>query len=152
MVLEWCVPRRLPTNPARGVPLPKSSEAEHVYLDYVQVERLAEAAASLRTEYGQIPATAHINRALVLLLAYTGIRWNEAAALRVGKVDLFGRRIRVTTAFAEVDGGMIEQPPKSGKSRTVSIPRSLVSELRPLVHGRPEDALLFTTRRGLGFG
>ncbi|OLT25892.1 hypothetical protein BJF83_22215 [Nocardiopsis sp. CNR-923] len=80
MVLGWCVPRRIPTNPARGVPLPKPSEAEHVYLDHDQVERLANAAASLRTAYDQVAASAHNNRALILLLAYTGLRWNEAAA------------------------------------------------------------------------
>ncbi|MFC7328053.1 tyrosine-type recombinase/integrase [Marinactinospora rubrisoli] len=128
MVLGWCVPRRIPHNPAKGVPLPKPSEEEHVYLDYAQVEALADAAASLRTKYGQVAATAHVNRALIVLLAYTGLRWNEAAALRVGRVDLAGRRIRVVTAFAEVNGELIEQTPKSGKSRTVPVPPSLVGE------------------------
>ncbi|GAA1755483.1 tyrosine-type recombinase/integrase [Streptomonospora arabica] len=148
MVLDWCVPRRLTMNPARGVPLPKSSEAEHVYLDYVQVEALAEAAASLRTKYGQVPASAHVNRPFILLLAYTGLRWNEAAALRAGRVDLVGRRIRVVTAFAEVEGKLIEQAPKTGKSRTVPVPPSLVDELKPLVENRPDDALVFSTNRG----
>jgi integrase len=148
MVLNWCVPRRLSVNPAKGVPLPKSSEAEHVYLDHLQVEALATAAGSLRTKYDQVAASAHNNRALILLLAYTGLRWNEAAALRVGRVDLSGRRIRVVTAFAEVKGELIEQPPKTGKSRTVPVPPSLVAELRPFVKGRPDDALVFTTKRG----
>lgn len=148
MVLEWCVPRRLPANPARGVPLPKPSEAEHVYLDHRQVEKLADAAGTLRTKYEQVSATARINRPLILLLAYTGLRFNEAAALRVGKVDLDMRRIRVSVAFAEVDGKLVEQSPKTGKSRTVPIPPSLVAELAPLVNGRPDSALVFTTRRG----
>ncbi|GAA1980391.1 hypothetical protein GCM10009799_01910 [Nocardiopsis rhodophaea] len=148
MVLDWCVPRRIAVNPAKGVPLPKSSEVEHVYLDYGQVEALASAASSLRTKYDQASASAHINRALILLLAYTGMRWNEAAALRVGKVDLVGRRIRIVTAFAEVEGRLIEQPPKTGKSRTVPVPPSLVAELKPLIEGRPDDALVFTSKRG----
>ena len=147
MVLQWCVPRRLSANPARGVPLPKSSEAEHVYLDHAQVETLATAAGSLRTSYDQATATAHVNRQLIMLLAYTGLRWNEAAALRVGRVDLIGRRIRVVTAFAEVEGELIEQLPKSGKFRTVPLSPFLVAELRPFVQGRGEDELLFTTRR-----
>ena len=147
MVLQWCVPRRLSANPARGVPLPKSSEAEHVYLDHAQVETLATAAGSLRTRYDQATATAHVNRQLIMLLAYTGLRWNEAAALRVGRVDLTGRRIRVVTAFAEVEGELIEQLPKSGKFRTVPLSPFLVGELRPFVQGRGEDELLFTTRR-----
>ncbi|RCV49838.1 tyrosine-type recombinase/integrase [Marinitenerispora sediminis] len=148
MILDWCVPRRLPANPARGVPLPKPSEAEHVYLNHVQVETLANAAGGLRTKYGQIAAAANINRALILLLAYTGLRFNEAAALRVGKVDLDTRRIRVTVAFGEVEGKLIEQSPKTGKSRTVPIAPFLVPELKPLIDDRPDDALVFSTRRG----
>jgi integrase len=147
MVLQWCVPRRLSANPARGVPLPKSSEAEHVYLDHSQVEALATAAGSLRTRYDQATSTAHVNRQLIMLLAYTGLRWDEAAALRVGKVDLTGRRIRVVTAFAEVEGELIEQLPRSGKFRTVPLLPFLVDELRPFVQGRGEGELLFTTRR-----
>ncbi|MFJ9558027.1 tyrosine-type recombinase/integrase [Nocardiopsis sp. NPDC101807] len=50
--------------------------------------------------------------------------------------------------FAEVDGKLVEQAPKNGKFRTVPVPRSLVSELRPFVEGWPVDALLFTTKRG----
>lgn len=148
MVLGWCVPRRIPFNPAKGVPLPKPSEAEHVYLDHVQVEALANAAADLRTGYNQVAAGAHINRPLILLLSYTGLRFNEAAALRVGRVDLAGRRIRITTAFAEVEGKLVEQSPKTGKSRTVPVPPSLVAELRPLIDARPDDALVFATKRG----
>ncbi|MBQ1081807.1 site-specific integrase [Nocardiopsis sp. B62] len=148
MVLGWCVPRRIPFNPAKGVPLPKPSEAEHVYLNHHQVEALANASALLRTSYDQVAAGALINRPLILLLAYTGLRFNEAAALRVGRVDLAGRRIRVTTAFAEVEGKLVEQTPKTGKSRTVPVPPSLRAELRPLVEGKPADSLVFSTRRG----
>ncbi|MFE9641850.1 tyrosine-type recombinase/integrase [Nocardiopsis alba] len=148
MVLGWCVPRRIPFNPARGVPLPKPSEAEHVYLDHAQVEKLAIAAVSLRTKYNQELASARVSRALILLLAYTGMRWSEAAALRVGRIDLDKRRVRVVVTFAEVDGRLVEQPPKNGKFRTVPVPKSLVPELRPFVDGRAPDDLLFTTRRG----
>ncbi|WP_431871068.1 tyrosine-type recombinase/integrase [Nocardiopsis eucommiae] len=148
MVLGWCVPRRIPFNPAKGVPLPKPSEAEHVYLDHAQVEALADASLTLRTKYGQELASARVSRALVLLLAYTGMRWSEAAALRVGRVDLDRRRVRVVVTFAEVDGRLVEQPPKNGRFRTVPVPRSLVPELRSFVEGRPVDALVFTTRRG----
>ena len=63
-------------------------------------------------------------------------------------MDLPGRRIRITTAFAEVEGKLVEQTPKTGKSRTVPIPPSLRAELLPLVEGRPDDALVFATRRG----
>ncbi|PXY28219.1 tyrosine-type recombinase/integrase [Prauserella muralis] len=148
MVLEWCTPSRIPTNPARGVKLPVRADAEHVYLTYEQVERLANAAAGLRTKYDRPTAGAAINKALILVLAYTGLRWGEAAALRVGRVDLRKRRIRVASTFYEINGVQHEGLPKTGKRRTVSFPASLVPVLRPLVDGRGEDELLFTTARG----
>nr|WP_246422433.1 site-specific integrase [Nocardiopsis mwathae] len=148
MVLGWCVPRRIALNPARGVTLPKPTEAEHVYLSYEQVEKLADAAANLRTKYNQTSAASSANRVLILLLAYTGLRWSEAAALRVGKVDLEKRRIRVSVTFSDVKGELIEQLPKTGERRTVPIPAFLVAELKPLVDGRDADAYVFTTKRG----
>ncbi|WP_233515370.1 tyrosine-type recombinase/integrase [Marinitenerispora sediminis] len=148
MILQGCVPRRIASNPAKDVPLPKASEVEHCYLTYEQVENLANAAARLRTKYNQTTAGAHINRALILLLAYSGLRWNEAVALRVKRVDLRKLTVRVVVAFAEVKGELIEQPPKNGKSRTVAIPASLAVELKPLIEGRPENDLVFTTKRG----
>ncbi|WP_410642654.1 tyrosine-type recombinase/integrase [Amycolatopsis sp. lyj-346] len=148
MVMEWCVPTRLLTNPARGVKLPIPPEAEHVYLKCPQIERLADAAGTLRTKYNRPTAGAAVNKALILLLAYTGLRWGEAAALRVGRVDLDTRRIRVATTFYEVGGVQHEGLPKTGKKRTVAFPASLVPELRPLVAGRADDELVFTTARG----
>ncbi|MBB3051143.1 integrase [Prauserella isguenensis] len=147
MVLEWCTPSRITVNPARGVKLPVRPEAEHVYLTYEQVERLAQAAGELRTKYDRPTACAAVNKALILLLAYTGIRWGEAAALRVGKVDLDKRRIRVVSTFYELNGVQHEGLPKTGKRRTVSFPASLVPVLRPLVSGRGADDLVFTTAR-----
>ena len=148
MVLEWCVPTRLLTNPARGVKLPIPPEAEHVYLKCAQIERLADAAGNLRTKYNRPTAGAAVNKALILLLAYTGLRWGEAAALRVGRVDLDKRRIRVTSTFYEVGGVQNEGLPKHGKKRTVAFPASLVPELRPLIAGRADDEIVFTTARG----
>ncbi|MBO2531261.1 MAG: recombinase XerD [Thermobifida sp.] len=148
MVLDWCVPRRLPRNPAQGVSLPRWSEAEHVYLTYEQVERLAAAAESRTTRYGVPTASAAVNGALIRLLAYTGLRWGEASALRVKHVNLEARRIRVATTFSEVKGELRTELPKTGERRTVPIPKSLVSELRPLLEGRGPDDLVFRTSRG----
>ncbi|WP_083933201.1 tyrosine-type recombinase/integrase [Sciscionella marina] len=147
MVLEWCVPKRLPRNPARGVKLPIRPESEHVYLSYEQIERLASASAGLVTKYKVPTAGAAINRALILLLAYTGMRWGEAAALRIGKVDLKNRRIRVVSTFTEINGVQCEGLPKNGKPRTVPIPASLVPVLREVVGNRGDDQLVFRTAR-----
>jgi integrase len=64
---------RIAFNPALGVPLPKHVAAEHIYLDNLQVEALANSCG----EY----------RLLVLFLAYTGVRWGEATAIRVTQVE-----------------------------------------------------------------
>lgn len=114
MVLEWCVPARLPRNPARGVKVPVLPEYEHIYLHYGQVEALAEASGTLITKYKQPTACAPVNPVFMRLLAYTGIRWGEAAALRIGRVNLAQRRIRIAGTFYELGGVQHEGLPKNG--------------------------------------
>lgn len=149
MVLGWCVPERLPRNPAAKANVPIPDEAEHVYLTYGQVEALADAAGELRTKYSRPTACAGVNRVLILLLAYTGLRWGEAAALRRHRVDLDQRRLRVATTFYEVNGVQAEGLPKTGKRRTVPIPASLVPDLENLLDRCGEKDLIFTTAKGL---
>lgn len=73
--------RRLAANPARGVEnLPRKRRKRQVYLSAEEVARLA-------NESGQ-------HRALVLTLAYTGLRWGELIALRVRDVEFLRRRDR----------------------------------------------------------
>lgn len=148
MVLKWCVPHRLPRNPAYGVKVPVLPEYEHVYLTYEQVEALANASGTLVTKYKQPTACSPVNPVLIRVLAYTGIRWGEAAALRVGRINLTTRRIRIASTFYEVNGVQHEGLPKTGKRRTVPIPEFLCPELKALTHGRDENELLFLTRRG----
>jgi integrase len=71
---------RLPRNVTAGVRLPPAGRAEKVFLTHAQVAELALAAGP----HGLI----------VLVLAYTGLRWGELAALRVKRVDLVRRRLR----------------------------------------------------------
>ena len=64
---------RLMRNPAAGAS-PRVNAAERMYLSHEQVHGLAEACGS--------------HRLVVLFLAYTGVRFGEMAALRVGRLDL----------------------------------------------------------------
>ena len=73
--------RLLASNPARGVKLPKRPPRRNVYLTAGQLDTLAD-------ESGRY-------RSLVLLLGVGGLRWGEAAALRVGDVDFLRRRIEL---------------------------------------------------------
>ncbi|MYS25175.1 Site-specific recombinase XerD [Streptomyces sp. DvalAA-14] len=122
--------RRLAFNPAAGVPLPAISPADHVYLDEVQVEALADAAA----EY----------RAFILLLAYTGLRWGEASALKVGRIDLTARRAHIVEAFGLDGGKLYLDTPKNHERRSVPLSAFLIDELEPHLEGRSPDDLLFT--------
>ncbi len=85
---------------------------------------------------------------LVRFLAYTGLRWEEVAALRVRRVDLARRRVQVVEAVSDLGGELVWGAPKTHARRTVPLPRFLARELAPLVEGREPDALVFTAARG----
>ncbi|MET8574297.1 tyrosine-type recombinase/integrase [Streptomyces sp. NPDC005012] len=126
--------RRIAANPAIGVPLPKAAPADHVYLDDMQVEALADAAGSYRV--------------FILLLAYTGLRWGEASALKVGRVDLAACRAHIVEAYAEDNGRLYLDTPKNHERRSVPIPKFLADELKPHVDGRDDAELLFSAPQG----
>jgi integrase len=91
--------------------------------------------------------------ALILLAAYSGLRWGELAALRRCDVDLDASTVRVHRKLISVRGRLEFGPPKSeaGK-RTVTLPRAAVEVLRHHVafNMRAADAgeLLFTGEKG----
>ena len=136
MVLKWAVETdRLVRNPAERLPLPRPVRSKHVYLTHADVEALACAAGR--------------SRVLILTLAYTGLRFGEVAALTVGSVDLDGRRLRVTQAWAGQNTGTpYLAEPKTHERRKVGLPPFLVEELRVLVTGREPGAWLFTSPYG----
>ncbi len=113
---------RLARNPAEYVSLPRVHRSDKRYLTHEEVELLAGAAG-----YG---------RAAVLFLAYTGVRYGEMAALRVGRLDLLRRRATITEAVAEVASRPVFSTPKTHQARAVPIPRFLVDELAQLVQER----------------
>ena len=126
---------RLAVNPAAGVSLPRVQEAHRRFLTHRQVAELADACG---------PAY----RLVVLFLAYTGLRWGEMAALRVGRVDFLRRRVLVAESVTPVKGAMTFGPTKGHERREVPVPRFLVEDLSRHVAGLDSDALLFTGGRG----
>lgn len=126
---------RLARNPVRGVKLPRLvAGSERQFLTHDQVRVLAVAAGPYAT--------------LIRTLAYAGLRWGEATALRVRDVDLIRRRLDVRRAFSDVRGELVEGTPKSHQARTVPLPQWLAIDLKELVDGRSPDDLVFTTPRG----
>jgi integrase len=126
--------RRIPNNPAEGVKLPRAAKGEPRFLTHDQVEQLAQSCPG--------------SELLVRLLAYTGLRWGEAVALRVGRLDLMRRRAEIVHTAIELDGEMTYGTPKTHQRRSVPTPRTLVDALAEHVGGMAPDDLVFTSPRG----
>ncbi|QIS24182.1 tyrosine-type recombinase/integrase [Nocardia terpenica] len=127
--------KRLPTNPAEDVELPSMMAGERRYLTHLEVMKLAMAAGRFRP--------------LVFTLAYTGIRFGEATALRVKHIDATNRRIRVARSASFVTGrGTLETDTKNHTNRAVPMPGILVKELGNLLEGRGLDDLVFPSHKG----
>jgi len=125
-------------SPCVGVSLPKAERREMRFLSAGEVDRLAEAVAE---PYDL----------LVYLLAYGGLRWGEAAALRRGRCHLLRSRIEVAESLAEVGGRLHFGPTKTYQRRTVVLPGflrdRLAAHLARRVPPGPE-ALVFTAPDG----
>ena len=126
---------RLAVNPAAGVSLPRVREPEKRYLTDRRVAELADAVGE---EY----------RLIVLFLAYTGLRWGEMAALRVGRLDLLRRRVLVAESVTPVKGVMTFGPTKGHERREVPLPRFLIEELARHVEDKSAGDLVFIGERG----
>ncbi|WP_154677703.1 tyrosine-type recombinase/integrase, partial [Mycolicibacter icosiumassiliensis] len=85
---------------------------------------------------------------LVLLLGTAGLRWGEAAALRVSDVDFLKRRVVLHENAVAVGSKTHVGTLKSGKSRTVVLPAFVVDELAKTCRGKGRDELLWPSRSG----
>jgi integrase len=85
---------------------------------------------------------------MIYFAAYSGLRFGEVSALRVRRLDLLGARIRVAEAYSDVAGTLHLGPPKSGKERTVVLPRSVCDLLAPALAGKGREDLVFLAPEG----
>jgi integrase len=125
---------RLVRNPAAGVSLPRVVATERRYLSHAQLHALA-------AECGHY-------RLAVLFAGYTGVRFGELAALRVGRLDLLRRRALIAESATEIKGGVVFSTPKSHQARSVPIPRFLVDDLSAHVAGKGPSEFVFGSPRG----
>jgi integrase len=105
-----------------------------VFLTHEQVDRLAEACPGYEL--------------FIRLLAYTGLRWGEATALQVRRLDLMRRRLEVVRTAIDLGQDVSYGTPKTHQHRSVPIPRSLVAQLAEHVAGKDPEDLVFTSPRG----
>ena len=119
-----------------SVRLPRLPQREMLFLSAEQVRTLAEAAGEYRT--------------LIYVLAYGGVRWGEAAAIRRRRCDLLRGRIEVSESLAEVGAALHFGPTKTHQARTMTLPQFLRTMLNRHLQGVPADpgALVFTAPGG----
>lgn len=79
----------------------------------------------------------------MLTLAYTGIRWGEAVALRVRDIEFLRRRLNVHDNAVQLGVDHAKGLTKSGKERSVPVPQFVLDELSVQVKGRAPGALVF---------
>ncbi|WP_006245579.1 tyrosine-type recombinase/integrase [Mycolicibacterium tusciae] len=125
--------RRLGANPARGVKLPRKTPKVRNYLTAKQASALAD-----ESKYPDI----------VLLLATTGLRWGEMAALRVRDVDLGRSRIRIERSASKVNSKSIIGTTKTHTARSVAVSASVLKLLAPAMVGKSPDELLWSRADG----
>jgi integrase len=131
---------RIQFNPACAVPLPTERQKPPRYLSQSEVERLVD----------EMP---HQYRALVLVGAYAGLRWGEAAGLRRRDIDPLRSRIRVTSTAVQLRGRVtLDNEPKTTRSRrSVPVARSVMRRLEQHLSefvDQTADALVFTAPAG----
>ncbi|MCK5926968.1 MAG: site-specific integrase [Nocardioides sp.] len=132
---------RLPRNPAKsaagstkGLTRRAPRQRSHRYLSHEQLRSLAEAAGDSKT--------------LVLAMGYSGLRWGEAAAVRVEDVDVLRSQIHVRRAHSEVNGKLIVGATKTHATRVVALPKFLRVAIEEQMKGRAVTDLLFPAPKG----
>ena len=128
----------LPTNPTKGVRLPRARETERQEMRILTLDEFAGVLDRCHPHY----------RPFVRFLAGTGCRYGEAVALQVQDVSLPNVRIRRALKWSP-DNVRAVGPTKTRKSnRTVRLPGQVAADVAELIRDRPGDALLFTAPRG----
>ncbi|MFE7423783.1 hypothetical protein [Rhodococcus sp. NPDC057529] len=76
----------------------------------------------------------------MLMLAYTGLRWGEAAGLRVRDLDLLRKRATFYEYAMKVSGEIVVGTLKNHKHASVPLPKFLVAELARACAGNGQRA------------
>ncbi|MFJ2646589.1 tyrosine-type recombinase/integrase [Streptomyces sp. NPDC087420] len=87
--------------------------------------------ATVQEVYAVAAAIQPRYRALVLLAAFSGLRWGELVGLRRRDLDLAGGTLRVRRNVAELHSGkrLIKEPKSAAGKRTVAVPAVIAGDL-----------------------
>jgi len=131
------IDRFISRSPCIGIELP--SATSHGEMRFLSPEEVGALADAVPERY----------RTLVYFAAYTGLRWGEIAALRVDDVNILKGTVDVRKSMSELNGRIQVGPTKTGKRRTVSLPRFLCVMLGEHIGRFPtESGCVFSSPRG----
>jgi integrase len=125
----------LARNPAAALRPPKVERPKMTALTAEQSVRFLETIAGHRLYWP------------VLLALSTGMRRGEILALRWRNVDLDRGIVRVVESLEQTRAGIRFKPPKSGRTRSITIPAFAVEKLRRLKHEQAEELLRVGVRQ-----
>jgi integrase len=128
---------RIVSSPCSGVRLPRLPQVEMAYLSPEQLRAL------LRLVDPQY-------QLLVEVLAFGGLRFGEAAALRRGRCDLLRSRLMIAESLSDVSGTLHFGPPKTHQHRAVTVPRFLRDRIAEQLAGMDDDTTLVFQAPGGG--
>ncbi|MDR0593742.1 MAG: hypothetical protein LBG60_10905 [Bifidobacteriaceae bacterium] len=136
----WCAQEGcVAANPVKAAQPPKDRRARE--------DMRPLPAAELAAVVQAVAKTSPVYADLVQVLARTGLRWGEARAMLVRD---FARQPmpRLLVTRNQPEGVPEARAPKSGKTRTVPLPDSLLPAINRFAHGKKPDDLLFTSPGG----
>ncbi len=122
-------------SPFAKVAMP--SDRKHDEMHFLTADQVNDLAAAVDGRY----------RAAVYMAAYGGLRAGEIWALRIARVNVLARTIDVVES-ASLAGGWHVGPTKTGKVRTITVPRFLAVMLGEHVGRYSSDGLVFTAAEG----
>jgi integrase len=135
--------RRLVADPLKDVNLPRKPKRKQ-RRNYLTVEQLL----AFSEECGKAQEKGDERRALVLMLGFCGLRWGEAAALKVDAVDFEHRRINVVGNLVKVGKGWSEGDPKNGEDRSVPMPTVVAKAMECVCDHKAAGDRVFTDPSG----
>jgi integrase len=131
------IDRLIVRTPCVGIKLPKATAREEMH--FLTADEVAALAEAITPRF----------RALVYTAAYGGLRAGEIGALRVERLNLLRGTLDVVASLWEGNGQHVMGPPKSGKRRTLTIPKFLVEMLAEHLTAYPSDTgHVFTSTEG----
>lgn len=137
--LEGAVEARLvDANVARAVQAPTVPIRLPEWLTRAEVEALADALRKAGRESDAV---------LAEFMAWTGLRWGEAVALRGDDIDWLRRRVKVNHTLTQ-HGKDKPHPKNSPSIREVPVPPRVLKMMSALLAGREPGARIFVTQNG----